>query len=113
MFDFRQMMREINALPERVAVALDGYGKTVAAQLEAIAKKNRPWTDRTAKARQSIHGGTERMDTGIKIILESGVEYAVYLEFAHEKRYAVIYPTLKEEAPKVMQGLRRLLERME
>lgn len=112
MFDFTDMEREIRALPNRVAVALDAYGETVAAKLEAEAKKNRPWTDRTAKARQSIKGDTERMDTGIRITLEIGVEYGVYLEFANEKKYAVIYPTLKKEAPAAMNGLRRLLERL-
>lgn len=112
MFDFTDMLSEINALPNRVAVALDGYGESVAAKLEAKAKLNRPWTDRTAKARQSIKGGTERIDTGIRITLEIGVEYGVYLEFAHEKKYAVIYPTLKKEAPAALNGLRRLLERL-
>lgn len=112
MFDFRHMMNQLNALPQRVAVELERYGKTVAAQLEAAAKKNRPWTDRTTNARDSLKGGTEPMDTGIRITLEGGMSYSVYLEFAHEKKYAVIYPTLKEEAPAAMQGLRRLLERL-
>lgn len=112
MFDFTGMEREIRALPNRVAVALDAYGEAVAAKLETAAKRNRLWTDRTAHARQSISGSTERYDTGIRITLEIGVEYGVYLEFAHEKKYAVIYPTLKKEAPAALSGLRGLLERL-
>ena len=37
MFDFTGMEREIRALPNRVAVALDAYGETVAAKLESAA----------------------------------------------------------------------------
>lgn len=49
---------------------------------------------------------------GIRIILSHGVEYGIYLEFAHEKRYAVIYPTLRRKAPDVMSGLQGLFDRL-
>lgn len=112
MFDLSSLKRNLNALPDRVEIAAMKYGKTSAKQLEAKAKVDRPWTDRTAHARQRMHGDCELIDTGIRITLSHGVEYGVFLEFAHEKRYAVIYLTLQHEAPKVMDGLRGLFNRL-
>lgn len=113
MIDFSELYDALEKLPERLEEALMGYSKTSAQKLRMLAVKNRPWTDRTAHARQRLHGEVERYDTGIRIILAHGVEYGVYLEFAHEKRYAVIYPILQREAGNVMQGLQNLFERIE
>lgn len=113
MIDFSELYDALEKLPERLEEALMGYGKTSAKKLRTLAVKNRPWTDHTAHARQRLHGECERYDTGIRMILAHGVEYGVYLEFAHEKRYAVIYPILQREAGNVMQGLRNLFERIE
>lgn len=113
MIDFSELHDALEKLPERLEEALMGYGKTSAKKLRTLAVKNRPWTDHTAHARQRLHGEVERYNTGIRIILAHGVEYGVYLEFAHEKRYAVIYPILQREAGNVMQGLQNLFERIE
>lgn len=113
MIDFSELYDALGKLPDRLEKAVMDYGKTSAQKLRTLAVKNRPWTDHTAHARQRLHGECERYDTGIRIILAHGVEYGVYLEFAHEKRYAVIYPILQREAGNVMQGLRNLFERIE
>lgn len=113
MIDFSELYDALEKLPDRLEEALMAYGETSAQKLRTLAVKNRPWTDRTAHARQRLHGEVERYDTGIRIILAHGVEYGVYLEFAHEKRYAVIYPILQREAGNVMQGLQNLFERIE
>lgn len=112
MFDLTEIINNLNALPGRLEKALLKYGDTAARKIHAQAVKDRPWTDRTAHARQRLHAECKRIDTGIRIILAHGVEYGVYLELAHEKQYAVIYPTLLKEAPEAMQGLRGLFERM-
>ena len=112
MFDFTEIISHLNALPDRLEKALLKYGDTTAQKIHAQAVKDRPWTDRTAHARQRLHGECKRIDTGIRILLAHGVEYGVYLELAHEKQYAIIYPTLLKEAPKAMQGLQGLFERM-
>jgi hypothetical protein len=111
-FNLSELKHNLMALPERSEKAVMSYGKTSAAQLTAKAKIDRPWTDRTAQARQRLHGDCKRTDTGIRITLSHGVDYGIYLELAHEKRYAVIYPTLQHEAPKVMEGLRGLFNRL-
>lgn len=102
----------LERLPDAVETAVMAYGKTAGEKLRARAVEDRPWTDRTAHARQRLHSDVKRIDTGIRIILAHGVEYGIYLELAHEKRYAVIYPTLLKEGPGVMRGLEGLFRRI-
>ncbi len=111
MFDFTELSRNLNMLPDRLEMALKKYGDTTARQLEAEAKKNRKWIDRTAHARQRLQGGSELRPRKLIIYLQHGVDYGVYLEFAHEKKYAIVYPTLRREAPRVMNGLRGVMNK--
>ena len=112
MFDLSEIRRNLTALPDRVEKAVMQYGRTSAVKLESKAKEDRPWTDRTAHARQRLHGSCSRIDTGIRISLAHGVDYGVYLELANEKMYAIIYPTLQREAPQIMSGLQGLFNRL-
>lgn len=109
MFDFDGMYSKLNLMPERMEDALMAYGNTAAADLQGEAQKTRPWTDRTAQARQRIKGYCIKTGTGVKIYLAHGVEYGIYLEFAHEKRYAVIYPTLRRKGPQIMAGCMKMI----
>ena len=113
MFDFSELYENLGKFPSQLEKALMQYAKTAAAKLRGQAVRDRPWTDRTAQARQRLHTDVKRIDTGIRIILAHGVSYGVYLELAHEKRYAVIYPTLLKEGPGVMRGMQNLFDRME
>lgn len=110
--DLSEIYDRLGALPEKVEKAALNYGKTAAVKIHAQAVADRPWTDRTAHARQRLHSSAKRIDTGIRIVLAHGVEYGVYLELAHEKRYAVIYPTLLKMGPQVMEGLEGLFNRV-
>jgi len=112
MFDFSELEQNLNALPGRVEKAIMAYGETQGKKLERKAKLGRKWTDRTAQARNRLHSDCTTYEKGIRIILSHGVDYGAYLEFAHEKRFAVIYPTLRRYAPEVMRGLTGLLERL-
>lgn len=109
MFDFDNMINDINSIPNRTENALIAYGNTVAADIQGKAQQGRIWTDRTAQARQRIKGYCVKSDKGVRIYLAHGVDYGIYLEFAHEKKYAIIYPTLRREAPKIIQGCVKLI----
>lgn len=110
MFDFSEIERNILDIPEKTMKAVEKYGETVGKDMERHAKENRPWQDRTGNARQRLHSYTERPEKNkINIVLSHGVDYGYELEYGHEKRYAIIYPTLHRYAKKVMHGLRNLL----
>lgn len=106
-----EMKKNLEQIPERTSAALYAYGRTAAASLQGEAQRNRPWTDRTAQARQRIKGYCVKTDTGIRIYLAHGVDYGVYLEFANEKKYAVIYPTLRRKGPEIIAAAVKVVSR--
>lgn len=111
MFDLGNMKRNLERIPDRVEEALYGYGETAAALLQGEAQRNRPWIDRTGHARQRIKGYCVRTENGVRIYLAHGVDYGVYLEFAHEKKYAIIYPTLRRKGPEIIAGAMKVVRK--
>ena len=104
MIDFSRMTAAVIQLPDKMERAAMGYGNTAAAKLESEAKTNRRWHDRTTQARQRIKGECERTDKGIRLTLSHGVDYGADLEFRHQKKFAIIFPTLRRMAPEIMRG---------
>ena len=90
-------------------IALSIYAETAAKTLESYTKQNRPWTDRTSRARQGLTGYVNKTDNGYRIIIAHTVDYGVWLEYAHEKRFAILEPTIRLEGPKVIKGMKNLL----
>ncbi|MBO8169344.1 MAG: hypothetical protein H0Z35_09205 [Thermoanaerobacteraceae bacterium] len=65
-----------------------------AGQLEGYAKQHAPWTDRTGHARQGLHAGVEDRGDEFVLYLSHGVEYGIWLEMAHNGKYAIVGPTV-------------------
>ena len=76
---------------------LQDFGNRWAPVLEAYAKENRPWTDRTGNARQGLRGDSSTNETGdgVTVELKGGVHYQIYLEVSNAGKYAIILPTLE------------------
>ena len=81
-------------------------------ELEAHMKINRKWTDRTTRARQGLNAKWSRGETETDwvITLSHSVSYGVFLELAHEKKYAIIQPTILLKGPEVMKAFNNILE---
>lgn len=92
----------------RAAIGL--YANTAAKKMEADAKRNAPWTDRTGNARNSIQGDFGWEDDSAKIVLSGNVDYSVYLELAHEKKWAILKPTIDKNAPEILRGYQKLVK---
>lgn len=78
-----------------------------AAELEAYMKANRPWTDRTGNARAGLKAelSTSKAKYSNTIALSHSVWYGVFLEYAMEKRFAIIEPTIRLQGPKIVSDL--------
>ena len=107
----------VNRKIAKIVQSAEGF----AARAEQMAKKSRPWKDRTGDARKFIKGvllndkdvildlfkrdekgkpvksGTMTIDgkNSIGFALVHRVEYGKYLETAHKGKYAVIKPTIE------------------
>ena len=88
--------------PEKCMRTLQVTGEVIAEDLEAKAKKNIKWTNRTYQARDSIRGSCETTATNVTVKLEGEAyddkdrEYFQYQEFAKKKKYAILEPTIKD-----------------
>lgn len=111
-FDPSDMLERLSTAEGRAPMAMRMYAETAAKKLESSAKQHAPWTDRTGHARQRLTGKVESVSNGYKIILAHGVDYGVWLELAHEKRFAIIAPTINKEGPNILKSFERLLERL-
>lgn len=96
----------------RANAALDMYAVTAALKLQSEAQQNRPWTDRTNRARLGLTGSSESTEKELRIVLAHTVDYGVWLELAHEQNYAIIMPTMNAQKDGIIQGLQGLLDKI-
>lgn len=89
------------------------YSATKASEIQAKMKVNRPWTDRTGMAKTLLNAKVSQPNqTTVRITLAHGVDYGIWLELAHEKNYAIIAPTVKEEGPRIVSDLENLMSKL-
>lgn len=112
-FNSSDVKEKLKRLDSKGKQAIGMYASLACEQLTATAKRNRPWTDRTGLAKQSLHSYYTLTKNGsYRITLSHGVSYGVYLEYAFEKRYAIIEPTIRTMAPNIMKNFIGLLDRL-
>lgn len=77
--------------------------------VEAYAKQEAGWTDRTANARQTLHAHVEELanDT-VALYLSHGVDYGLWLEIANSGKYAIILPALEAHYDPIMKMLKEI-----
>ena len=112
-FDSSSLKRGIEKYNKRAIVAIQVYCDTGALQMQNYARKKAKWTDRTGRARTSLTAVSRRVNQGFKIEISYGVDYGMWLEMAHEKKYSILPETIKKVGQQqVIPGLSRLLERL-
>ena len=104
------LKKNLDKLSVKLGAMILMYSATKASEIQAKMKINRPWTDRTGMAKALLNAKVSQPnDNTIRITLSHGVNYGIWLELAHEKNYAIIAPTIREESPKVMDGLNNIM----
>lgn len=97
----------------RFNAALSMYANTGALKLQNYARQNARWTDRTGHARQRLTGDVLIAGEGYKLRLAHGVDYGIFLELAHERRYAIIEETINTVGQnEILPGLNHLIDRL-
>lgn len=102
---------------DKFMFALSEFVDNAATELENDMKQKKyaqkPWENHTFDAVNRLSAKSYQTLTGFVIKLSHGVEYGVYLELAHEQKYAVIKPTIRAEAPRIMEIFRGMIDKME
>lgn len=105
----KQLLKRLENAETKSQVAIKMFSQEGAKKFENYAKNNRPWTDRTGHARQRLVGWVEMFSNKVRIHIGHGVDYGVYLELAHEKRYAILQPTVNALSKEVLEGFKELM----
>ena len=103
--DTSQMRRALSEYQQRALYGVQVLAQSAAADLQAEAQAGAPWTDRSGLARGGIRGRADRAGSRITITLSGSVRYMVYLELAHGKRWAILWPTMQRNADRILQSL--------
>lgn len=110
--DTSGLEKGLEAFMSKSEASIRMYAETAALKLQNHMRDEAPWTDRTGDARKRLTGLVQKVAGGYKIVLSHGVDYGIWLELAHEKRFAIIQPTILAKSNEVIRGLDRLLERL-
>lgn len=109
-FDASGLFKGLVEAELRSRAALGLYADTVAKKMENQAKNSYPWTDRTYQASRRLKGDWQWNGNVARVTLSHGVDYGIWLEFANEKRFAVLKPTIDIMAPQAIRGLKNLMK---
>lgn len=111
--DIGTLQHTLAGIPPKADAALKVLAETGALSMQNYARSNAPWTDRTAHARQRLEGTVESIPKGYRIIIAHGVDYGIYLECAHEKKYAILQKTVDTVGnQEVLPALEKLWEKI-
>jgi len=87
--------------PEWDDVAL-GVFRDAADRTADEARTRAPWEDRTGDARAGIQAQAAEDNGDVVLTLFHTVEYGLWLEVIQNGRFAIILPTLEQQAPRIM-----------
>lgn len=93
------MASYLESLDSRMAIG----AAVVSEQMEAYAKQNAPWTDRTGNARRTLSGFVESDGAGSLLIGVAGhMPYSPKLELFYGGRYSILVPTVDAYVPIIL-----------
>ena len=107
--DPTQALRGLGEARLKTMFAVEKYGQAAAAKLEATAKQDAPWKDRTALARQTIAGVCDWAGDALRVGIAGNMNYSPYLEYCHDGKNAVLWPTINKMNVEILKGMSGLL----
>lgn len=107
------LKKNLDKMSVKLGAVILMYSATKASEIQAKMKINRPWTDRTGMAKALLNAKVSQPNNNtVRITLSHGVNYGIWLELAHEKNYAIIAPTIREEGPRIVEDLNNLMSKL-
>lgn len=108
MDSFKKIDRKFSANNySAITVLLD----TAAKKMASWAKMNRRWTDRTSRARTGMVGYAYwESKSVVAAVVAHTVDYGVYLELAHQRKYAILEQALEEHKEEIQEAVKEVLK---
>lgn len=101
----------LNTYRSRVLAGLTALASLFAARMEAYAKANAPWADRTGAARQGLTGIATTAAAGVVITLFGAAAHTIFLELGTSRMSPrpIIVPTMDAHVAAIAAALRALV----
>lgn len=106
----RTTLKGMDTIQAKLFDALQIVSKSAAKQMEAYAKKNAKWTDRTGNARQKLTGDAYWLNSKtLETVIMHQMDYGVWLELAMGRKYAILEESMKQVAPDLIKAYKKLV----
>lgn len=107
--DIKGILEGLSEFEIKSKVAVGLYGDTAGKKLEAEAKKEGPWTDRTGLSRKTIEGGKKWDGDKCAVYVSGNTQQFPFLELCNDKKYATLQPAVDKLSPEILRGMKNLL----
>ncbi len=93
----------------KVERATNLYAETSGVKMINDAKIKAPWIDRTGNSRQTMDHKITKAGTTTIISLRGNTPHFKYLELCHEKKNAILWPTIQRWSGQVLSGWSKII----
>ena len=111
-YDDKRLRRNIDDFSLNFRRAVMAVTDRRAAIATTWMRTNARWTDRTGAARSGLFATPIHAGSYEEILLAYSVNYSIWLETAHDRKYAIIQPAMIIMASEYMEDLRNLIDHM-
>lgn len=111
-WDTKDVLKRLEQMQAKTRAALQIIADTAVKAMEAYAKNNARWTDRTGNARQRLKGSTRWEQDALIAAISHNVDYGMWLELCHEKKYAILEEALNSQAQNLLDAYQRFLNQL-
>ena len=108
-WDTKDVLKKLNDMQAKSRAALQIIADSAVKAMEKYAKTNARWTDRTGNARQRLKGSTRWEEKALIAAISHNVDYGMWLELCHEKKYAILEEALDSQAQSLLDAYQRFL----
>ena len=111
-WDTKDVLKRLEQIQAKTRAALQIIADTAVKAMEEYAKNNAKWTDRTGNARQRLKGSTRWEQDALIAAISHNVDYGMWLELCHEKKYAILEEALNSQAQNLLDAYQRFLNQL-
>ena len=103
-FDIKDILEKTLYAQQKIISGCQHYAEDAGGRMLTDAKLHAKWTDRTGQSRQTMTMDVVNDAGVIAIQLRGNTPQFQYLEYAMEKRFAILNPTVEKWTPEVLKG---------
>lgn len=90
---------------------IEALARVTAANMQNYARTNYRWKPQTGKAHGGLHGGSFWDNPFmLMVFIAHSVEYGIYLELAHDRKYQILEEARDKFKDSFFQGIKKIME---